>query len=178
MSNKASSTKERFDELQKNPLFFCKYGTITIQDDIGYTHSVDGWVSCDQTITVQLSDKDLPLNDQKRRLFVIGEQIFSNGKIDEKKEGQDIVEFEITEFDYDKVSDWILIINDCLYNYRSDNKRHCHMTLFWALYTTTWKENILRQAMSTASTEAIQIANAYISANFFAFSTMYLDPYN
>lgn len=172
MSNKASSTKERFDELQKNPLFFCKYGTITIQDDIGYTHSVDGWVSCDQTITVQLSDKDLPLNDQKRRLFVIGEQIFSNGKIDEKKEGQDIVEFEITEFDYDKVSDWILIINDCLYNYRSDNKRHCHMTLFWALYTTTWKENILRQAMSTASTEAIQIANAYISANFFAFSTI------
>lgn len=171
MDYKASSTKERFDELQKNPLFFCKLGTITVQDPNGYKQLVNAWVSCDQTINVQLYEKNLPKNDSKRRLFIIRSQILSNGEIDKKKEGKDIVEFEIEEFDPNEVSDWILIINDCLYNYRSGNRRHCHMTLFWALYTLSWNEEIIRQAMSTASKDAARNALYYISANIFAFST-------
>ena len=37
----ASSTKERFDELQKNPLVFCKFGTVNVQDDMGYNHATE-----------------------------------------------------------------------------------------------------------------------------------------
>lgn len=85
MDYKASSTKERFDELQKNPLFFCKLGTITVQDHTGYIQQVNAWVSCDQTINVQLYEKDLPKNDSKRRLFIIRSQILSNGEIDKKE---------------------------------------------------------------------------------------------
>lgn len=129
MSYLASSTKERFDELQKNPLVFCKFGTVNVQDDMGYNHATEGWSSCDPTIKLIFYEKDLPHNNQTRQLFRIGKQLFPNGKIDEKKEGKDIVDFEILEFDYDKVSDWILVINDCLYNYRSGNSRHCHMAL-------------------------------------------------
>ena len=170
MSYKASSTKERFDELQKNPLVFCKFGPVNVQDDMGYNHSTEGWSSCDPTINLIIYEKDLPHNNQTRKLFRIGKQLFPNGKIDEKKEGKDIVDFEILEFDHDKVSDWILVINDCLYNYRSGNSRHCHMTLFWALYMTEWDKDILRQAMSEASVEATQTACSYVSANIFVFS--------
>lgn len=170
MSYLASSTKERFDELQKNPLVFCKFGTVNVQDDMGYNHATEGWSSCDPTIKLIFYEKDLPHNNQTRQLFRIGKQLFPNGKIDEKKEGKDIVDFEILEFDYDKVSDWILVINDCLYNYRSGNSRHCHMALFWALYMTEWDKDILRQAMSEASVEATQTACSYVSANIFVFS--------
>ena len=43
MSFNASSTKERYEELRKNPLVFSKFGPINIQDDMGYNHSTTGW---------------------------------------------------------------------------------------------------------------------------------------
>lgn len=170
MSYKASSTKERFDELQKNPLFFCKYGTVKVQDEMGYSHSKEGWSSCDPTIDFFLYEDDLPQINQQRRLFIIGDQIFTNGEVDNNKEKQDSVDFDVIEFDYCKVSDWIHIINDCLYNYRSGNIRHCHMTLSWALYTTEWKKEVLSHALSEVSPEAFQTACNYICTNIFVFS--------
>ena len=170
MSYKASSTKERFNELQKNPLVFCKFGPVNVQDDMGYIHSTEGWSACDSTINFMLYDKDLPHNNKKRRLFIIGKQIFSNGKVDEKKGAQDIVDFEISEFDTNKVADWILVFNDCLYNYRSGNTRHCHMILFWALYMTEWNNEVIKQALTKVSQDVVKIACSYISANIFVFS--------
>ncbi len=170
MCYKASSTKERFDEIQKNPLVFCKYGQVNVQDEKGYNHSTVGWSSCDSTINFLLYEKDLPHNNKKRRLFVIGKQILSNGRVDEKKEGQDIVDFEITEFDTNKVTDWTLVFNDCLYNYKSGNNRHCHMTLFWALYMTEWSKETLQQSLSTVSSDVARTACYYIGTNLFAFS--------
>lgn len=170
MGFKASSTKERFDEIQKNPLIFCKFGPISVQDDIGYTHTGEGWSSCDATINFLAYEKDLPPENRRRRLFVVGKQIFTNGEIDKKKEGQDIVEFEISEFDTGKVSDWILVFNDCFYNYKSGNTRHCHMTLFWALYITTWEKNMVKEALSRVSPEVFQIVCSYVSTNIFVFS--------
>ena len=43
MSFNASSTKERYEELRKNPLVFSKFGPINIQDDMGYNHSTTGF---------------------------------------------------------------------------------------------------------------------------------------
>lgn len=170
MSFRASSTKERYDELQKDPLVFCKFGQVEVEDDMGYTHSTERWNSCDPTITVSISDEELPHKNLKRRLFVIGKQIFPNGSIDEKKEGQDIIEFEITEFNPNQVADWSYVFNDCLYNYKSGNTRHCHMALIWVLYIKSWKINIVSVALSQISTDAAQTACSYISANIFAFS--------
>ncbi len=170
MSYKASSTKERFDELQKDPLVFCKFGPVNVQDEMGYNHSAEGWSSCDSTINFLLYENDLPHNNQKRRLFVIGKQILTNGKVDEKKEGQDIVDFEISEFDTNKVSDWTLVFNDCLYNYKSGNSRHCHMTLFWALYMTEWSKDVIQQTLAKVSLEVAKTTSSYISANIFVFS--------
>ena len=75
MSFNASSTKERYEELRKNPLVFSKFGPINIQDDMGYNHSTTGWSSCDSTIHFVLTENDLPNNDSGRRLFVIGKQV-------------------------------------------------------------------------------------------------------
>lgn len=122
------------------------------------------------TINFLLYEKDLPHNNKKRRLFVIGKQILSNGRVDEKKEGQYIVDFEITEFDTNKVTDWTLVFNDCLYHYKSGNNRHCHMTLFWALYMTEWCKETLQQSLSTVSSDVARTACHYIGTNLFAFS--------
>ena len=167
MSYFAFSTKERYNELQKNPLFFCKYDQVSVQDDIGYNHATEAWTSCDPTIRFMAYEKDLPKNDSGRKLFIVGELITPNGKVDEKKEDQDDVKFEIVEFETGKVSDWRYVFNDCLYNYKSGNTRHCHMALFWALYTTSWDKEVLRQALSQITAESAQTACSYISANIF-----------
>lgn len=170
MSFNASSTKERYEELRKNPLVFSKFGPINIQDDMGYNHSTTGWSSCDSTIHFVLTENDLPNNDSGRRLFVIGKQVFLNGKIDEKKEGQDTVNFEIIEFDETSVSDWCVVFNDCLYNYKSGNTRHCHMALFWALYVTSWNKGVIKNALQVLSNETVRTACSYISANILMLS--------
>lgn len=170
MSYFAFSTKERYNELQKNPLFFCKYGQVNVQDEMGYNHSTEAWTSCDSTIRFMAYDKDLPKNDSGRKLFIVGEQETPNGKVDEKKEDQDDVKFEIVEFNTDKISDWRYVFNDCLYNFKSGNTRHCHMTLFWALYTTSWKKDVIAKALTQIPSESAQISFSYISANIFAFS--------
>lgn len=117
-----------------------------------------------------LYEKNLPHNNKKRRLFVIGKRILYNGKVDEKKKGQDIVDFEITEFDANKVTDWTLVFNNCLYNYRSGNNRHCHMTFWGALYMTEWSKETLQQTLSSVSSDVAKTACYYISTNVFAFS--------
>lgn len=170
MSYKASSTKERFDELQKNPLIFCKFEPVYEQDDMGHHYLTNDWSACDSTIVFRLKKKDLPHYNRKTGLFVIGKQILSNGKVDKEKEGQDLVDFEIAEFDTNKVKDWILVFNDCQYNYRSGNTRHCHMTLFWALYLTEWKKETIQQAFSKVSQDVAKTVCDYISSNIFAFS--------
>ena len=167
MSYYAFSTKERYNELQKNPLFFCKYGQVNIQDETGYNHATEAWTSCDLTIRFIAYEKSLPKNDSGRKLFIACKQITPNGKIDEKKENQDDIKFEIVEFDPGKVSDWRYVFNDCLYNYKSGNTRHCHMALFWALYTKSWDKEVLRQALSQITAESAQTACSYISANIF-----------
>lgn len=97
MDYKASSAKEKLDELQKNPLVFYEYEPVNVQDGMGHKHSTEGWNSCDSTFNFLLYEKDLPHNNKMRRLFVIGKQILSNGKVDEKKEGRDIVDFELIQ---------------------------------------------------------------------------------
>lgn len=170
MSFSATSTKERFLELQKNPLFFCKFCSTIEQDNAGYYYSIEQWVSCDPTINISFSEHDLPYSNISRRLFVVGKQIYANGTIDDKKEDDDVVEFEITEFDSSNYSDWVLVFNDCLYNYKSGNHRHCHMALFWSLYITKWEKDVVYNALSSLTKEASQTVCSYISANIFAFS--------
>lgn len=166
MSFKASSTKERFDELQKDPLVFCKFGLI----EYGYNHSAEEWSSCDATIKFQASEKDLPPGNVRRRLFVIGSQIYTNGEIEKEKKEKDTVEFEMSEFDTNNVHHWILVFNDCLYNYKSGNTRHCHMTLFWALYITEWHKEIIKETLTKVANEVKQMVCSYVSNNIFAFS--------
>ena len=170
MSYFAYSTKERYNELQKNPLVFCKYGSVNVPDEIGYNHATEAWTSCDQTIRFMAYEKDLSKNESGRKLFVIGQQIRPNGKVDEKKEDQDDVKFEIVEFDAGRVLDWQYVFNDCLYNFKSGNTRHCHMALFWALYTASWDKEVIRQALSQITSESAKTACSYISANIFVFA--------
>ena len=164
MTYQAFSTKERYEELKKDPLVFCRFGEITEYLD-GRPQTRKGWHSCDETLKLFIEEKDLPSNAYGRRLFVIGKEIRLNGDVDEKKQGQDRIYFEIKEFDENNESDWKIVFNDCWYNFKSGNTRFCHMTLFWALYHTTWSETVIRKVISSLNEEKSQIVNNYISDN-------------
>ena len=170
MSYQASTTKERYIELQKDPVLFCKYEEVDGYDDNGLYFNSVGWHSCDPTIQLFISETILDKNSSERRLFVIGNQVLVNGQIEEKKEESDTISFEIEEFNPQNQEDWSAIFTDCAYNYRSNNKRFCHMSLFWALYTTTWTEEMLRGAISLISNEDAKIGINYILANLVALS--------
>lgn len=165
MKYQATSTKERYEELLKNRLLFSKYDTVNIPDDTGFLHTTEAWTSCDATVHLLIYAKDLPADQLKRKLFIIEKQLTPNGQIDGKKQGKDTVNFEIREFNKDMADDWCLIFNDCLYNYKSGNNRHCHMSLFWALYVMTWEKKVLSEAFSKTSAETLRIVTSYISNN-------------
>ena len=112
MSYRASTTKERYEELIKDPIFFCKY-----QKEIRYNnddiHNVgNGWRSCNPTINLFISDSILPNNDSGRKLFVFENIELPNGSLDEKKEDTDIIFFDVTEFDPGNKDHWCHIFTD------------------------------------------------------------------
>lgn len=161
----ASSTKERLNELQKNPLFFCKLNTRNYRKDA----TEDVWSSCDSTIDITIKrDNDYPQN--YKRLFVILEQYLTNGAIDEKKEDKDKVQFEVEEFDTTNENHWLLVLNDCAYNFNCGNHQYCHLTLFWALYSTAWRKEIIEIALSKLPQESSQIICNTTSPYLYVFS--------
>ena len=170
MSYQASTTKKRYVELQRDPVLFCKYEEIDGYDDNGMYFSKVGWHSCDPTIELFISESILKENSSKRRLFVIGNQVHVNGKIDENKEDNDIVCFEVEEFESRNQGDWMAVFTDCAYNYKSNNTKYGHMSLFWALYTTTWTEDVIREAVSLIPNEDAQIGLKYIWDNLISLS--------
>ena len=165
MSYNASSTKERYEVLKKDPLIFCKFDEQTEYDDNGRPITRKGWFSCDNTVGLFIDEKELPIVPHGRRLFVIGKEILENGKIDDKKQDIDRIKFEVNEFNANDTTNWCVIFNDCGYNFRSGNTRFCHMSLFWALYHTNWSEDAIRSSLSSVSHDIAQIVIGYIIPN-------------
>ncbi len=164
MTYYAFSTKERYEELKKNPLVFCKLEEQNVYFD-GRPQKMKGWYSCDETLQLFIDEKDLPFNEKDRRLFVIGKENLTNGEIDKNKQDQDEISFEVKEFDEKDESDWRTVFNECGYNFKSGNTRFCHMSLFWALYHTNWSETVIDKALSQLDDETAQIVISYICNN-------------
>ncbi len=164
----AKSTKERYTELLKNPLVFSKFDIVEELDEHGFPHSREAWTSCDPTIDFQINENDLEKNNLGRRLFVISKQ---KDQLDEEKNAQDDIEFELIEFDETKMEHWSLVFCDCAYNYQSGNQRHCHMSLFWTLYYKRWTEECIIDALRNVDDTIRQTVCYYISKGIFAFSS-------
>ena len=146
MAYKAKSTKRRYEELLKAPLLFYCYEQKSGFDDYGMRYSYGGWFSCDSTIDLYISESELEKDDSERKLFIIGKQILENGEVDLKKGPYDTIAFEVILFDANNSSHWTKVFDDCIYNFKGGNTRHCHMALIWALYRTAWSEATLSQA--------------------------------
>ena len=100
MNYEANTTKERFDEIKKNPLLFCHLTDKTEYEVFGRPYTKTGWFSSDSTITLFISDDQLRGKKGDRKLFVIGDEIIKTGnKAEEKKSDKDIVYFNINIFD-------------------------------------------------------------------------------
>ena len=147
MAYKAKSTKRRYEESLKAPLLFCYYEQKSGFDDYGMRYSYGGWFSCDSTIDLYISESELEKDDSERKLFIIGKKILENGEVDLKKGPDDTIAFEVILFDANNSSHWTKVFDDCIYNFKGGNTRHCHMALIWALYRTAWSEATLSQAL-------------------------------
>lgn len=171
MNYEANTTKERFVEIKKNPLLFCHLTDKTEYDVFGRPYTKTGWFSSDSTITLFISDDQLRGKKGDRKLFVIGDEIIKTGnKAEEKKSDKDTVYFNVNVFDPKNSTHWSYIFNDCFYNYKAGNDRHCHMSLFWELYTTEWSENIIASAFTQCSTDIQSVVANKINCSLFLFS--------
>lgn len=168
MNYNASTTKQRFCELQKNPLVFSKFGEFTIYEN-GNHKQYNGWISCDPTIEIKISENTLPKNKLERILFIKEE---NKAPLDEKKEENDTIFFQIREFNPSSEIDWILVFNDCQYNKNGNSQGYiyCHMKLFWALYTKQWNKNIVGRALLKVSREVANTVSLYVGSYIVIFS--------
>lgn len=170
MSYRAFASKERIKEMANNPIFFCKYEKDAEYNYSDFQQRGNGWISCDPTINLFISESILPHNDSNRKLFFIENLNSLNGELENKKNDSDDIYFEVTEFNTNNSAHWLLIFSDCAYNFRSGNRLYCHMALFWALYSNSWDTEIIREAWSKAPNEVLQICNSFICSNIYVFS--------
>lgn len=169
MSYRANTTKERYGELKKDPIFFCKYQKKVDYEYRGIYNVGSGWISCNPTIYLFISDSVLSCNNP-RRLFLIESFESSDESLNNLKEDTDLVFFEVTEFNPQSSDHWSLIFEDCAYNFKSGNSNYCHMALFWALYTVEWDVNVVLNAFNHVSNETAQICINHICSNFYVLS--------
>ena len=124
-------------------------------------YSNSGWFSCDSTIDLYISESELEKDDSERKLFIIGKQILENGEVDLKKGPDDTIAFEVILFDANNSSHWTKVFDDCIYNFKGGNTRHCHMALIWALYRTAWSEAMLSQALGNMDKNNMSIVTNF-----------------
>lgn len=166
----ASTTKERFEEIKKNPLMFCHFSDKT-EFDMGRPHTKTGWFSCDSTINLFIPQRDRDGKEGDRLLLLIGDIIEKAGKtVEQNKTNESIVFFAVYTFEYNKPTHWYYIFNDCFYNYKAGNYRHCHMSLIWALYTIDWHEEYLTNALSNCERDKQSVIANQINNSIFLFS--------
>lgn len=170
MSYRVSTTKQRFEEFLKDPIFFCKYEEEIRYSINGMQNVGAGWCSCNHTINLFVSRSVLPENISGRKLFVLEYQDLPNNVIDDKKEDTDLIFFEVTEFDPGKKEHWELVFTDCAYNYQNGNREYCHMALFWTLYTLSWSVDVVWEALTSMSGDISQICLNQLCSNFFVLS--------
>lgn len=169
MAFKAFTTKKRYEELKKNPLVFCVFSEKTFFFE-RRPHTEYGWESCDSTVDFfQSVEGNMPELNQ-RELFFAGKQIFENGEIDEKKEDDDRVSFEIEVFNAYNAENWIKIFKDCYYNFKAGNTSHYPMSLFWAIYNKDWKEDTLNRALLQCEKVILEIVVNGIKDKLYLFS--------
>ena len=170
MDFRARSTRERYNELKRDPILFCKYSQNIGYKNDGLYNTGPGWQSCDSTVQLFISCSVLPENQTGRRLFIIGDQVLLNGQIDEAKDDKDDITFVVTEFIPSKSDHWCCIFTDCAYNYHSGNIKFCHMALFWALYISSWTIDEISEALKNVPNEVAQICYNYICTNLVTLS--------
>lgn len=144
----ASTIKERYEEMQKNPLFFCRYSSKT-EFDTGRPSVKHGWFSCDSTINFYYNNSKDQVEEDSRQLLFVGNQILKSGNIDLRKQKKDLIFFEVEFFNPSTPKHWSLIFNDCFYNHKAGNYRHGAMVLVWALYTTQWDAILLNKVFTS-----------------------------
>lgn len=144
----ASTTRERFQEVKKNPLMFCHFSSKTVWDK-GTYHTQKGWFSCDPTIDLFIPQEKMHGKDGEGKLLLIqGVKKKAGENVKYKKSDSNTIDLIVATFESSDPTHWNQIMNDCYYNYKAGNHRHCHMSLIWALYRLDWKEHDLANALS------------------------------
>lgn len=175
MALEAYSSKKRYEQIKKNPIFFCIYDQKTEYIN-GHREISDGWCSCDPTISFFMEEKDSDRKFGERYLFIIGNIINKGGSAEDKKEDEDTVFFEVEVFNAHNTIHWINVFKDCHYNSIAYNSRpektrqHCAMSLVWAIYKMDWNSNVLNTAYMQCEKGIQQTVAFYIDHTLYFYS--------
>lgn len=146
MAQTAEISKIRFEELQKNPIFFLKFFENIRYDNNGKEIDYSRWSSLDRDLNISFDAGTFANRELGYALCVLEE---GKEKVDEKgNHYPDTITIKFHCATPDSVNDWIYIIN--CFVIRSQNKadKYACMELLWALDKLFWKKETLISAWS------------------------------
>ena len=146
MAQTAEISKIRFEELQKNPIFFLKFFENIRYDNNGKEIDYSRWSSLDRDLNISFDAGTFADRELGYALCVLEE---GKEKVDEKgNRYPDTITIKFHCAAPDSVNDWIYIINCFVIRSQNRDDKYAFMELLWALDKLYWKKETLISAWS------------------------------
>lgn len=146
MAQTADLSKVRYEELQKNPVFFLKFFENIRYDDNGREIDYSKWSSLDRDLNISFDAGTFANRELGYALCILEE---GKEKIDDKgNTNPDIITIKFHSADPNNVNDWIYIINCFVIRAQNREDKFAFMELLWALDKLFWKKETLLSAWS------------------------------
>lgn len=146
MAQTAEISKIRFEELQKNPIFFLKFFENIRYDKNGKEIDYSRWSSLDRDLNISFDAGTFADRELGYALCVLEE---GKEKVDEKgNRYPDTITIKFHCAAPDSVNDWIYIINCFVIRSQNRDDKYAFMELLWALDKLYWKKETLISAWS------------------------------
>lgn len=139
-----STSKERYEELQKNPLLFLCEVDHSYEGRSGNLIECIHWAPIDTDFYGEFDIKEMWGNRHGYALAV-ADGIIVDEK-DEQNKGN--VCFSVHAIDMGRVDDWLMLINSFIIRSKNKYDKFPYIHLLWALNYCQWDKDILVQALS------------------------------
>lgn len=139
-------SKNKYEGLKNNPVFFLKFRKDIRYDSNGEELDCSTWYSL-------YSDLDISFNAGDFADRTLGYTLCIIDKAEVKENGSgnvvpDVVNILIHSASFDNVNDWICIINSFILRSQNKEDKYAFMELLWALDKLPWDKKILSSAFS------------------------------
>lgn len=159
MAQTVDISKNRYEELKKNPVFFLKFYNNIRYDEQGNIVDCSTWRSLDSDLNITFDAGNFANRTLGYTLCIIE-------KAEEKKDDKgnvipDVLKMTFHSASSDNVNDWIIIINSFVIRSSNKEDKYAFMELLWALDKLQWNSTTLILAFSRypSQTKSFLITN-------------------